>query len=64
MDTVGFRAGDAGGAQIECALATLGWGLAGLALAVLPIALFGAALCLLLGRAQSRMAVRMNHGST
>ncbi len=64
LDTVGFRAGDAGGAQIECALATLGWGLAALALAVLPMALFWAALCLLLGRAQSRMAVRMNRGST
>jgi AAA family ATP:ADP antiporter len=58
LDTVGFRAGDAAGAQLECALAKLGWGLTGLALALLPIALFWAVLSLLLGRAQSRLADR------
>ncbi len=63
LDTVGFRAGDAGGAQIERPLAESGWGLTGLASVVLPIALFWAALSLLLGRAQSRLASGKMHGS-
>jgi AAA family ATP:ADP antiporter len=61
LDTVGFRAGDASGAQIERLLAGLGLGLAGLALAVLPIALLWTALCLAVGAAQSRLAARRPH---
>lgn len=64
LDTVGFRAGDASGAQIDRCLAGLGWGLTGLALAVLPIAVFWAGLCVLLGRAQSRLADRRPPEST
>ncbi len=64
LDTVGFRTGDAVGAQLDRCLAGLGWGLSGLALAVVPIALGWAALSLLLGRAQARLASRRREGST
>jgi AAA family ATP:ADP antiporter len=63
LDTVGYRAGDASGAQLERWLAGLGGGLNALALAVLPLALGWAALSLLLGRAQSRLADRRPRGS-
>jgi hypothetical protein len=63
LDTVGFRAGDAGGAQIERCLAELGLGLTGLSRVVLPIALLWAALSLLLGRVQSRLVSGKTHRS-
>ena len=63
LDTVGFRAGAAGRAQLERFLAELGLGLTGLALAVLPVALLWAAPSLLLGRAESRLASGKTHGS-
>jgi len=58
LDTFVFRAGDAGGAQIERALAACGLGVTGLALAVLPIALVWVALSKVLGRTQSRLDAR------
>lgn len=58
LDTFVFRAGDASGAQLERPLVAAGLKLAGLATAVLPIALGWAALCLALGVAQSRRARR------
>jgi AAA family ATP:ADP antiporter len=64
LDTFGFRAGDATGSQLERPLRELTPGLLGLTAAVLPIALFWAALALLLGRAQSRLAARQQLGST
>lgn len=57
LDTFGFRAGDAAGAQLERPLRELTPGLLGLTLAVLPIALVWAALCLVLGWAQYRLAL-------
>ena len=58
LDTFVFRAGDAGGAQIEGRLAMRGLGMAGMLGAVLPMALAWASLALLLGRSQSRLAGR------
>jgi len=63
LDTVGYRAGDAGGAQLERWLAGLSCGLSAPALAVLPLALGWTALSLLLGWAQSRLAGRRPRGS-
>ena len=57
LDTFAFRAGDAGGAQLERPLVAL-WGSTGVAVAVLPIAIGWIALCLLLSAAQSRLAAR------
>jgi AAA family ATP:ADP antiporter len=56
IDTFGYRAGDAVGAQTEGLLGRLGMGLAGLATVAVPIALAWAMLGLWLGRRQQRIA--------
>jgi len=56
IDTFGYRAGDAVGAQTEGLLGKLGMGLAGLASVAVPLALAWAALGIWLGRSQERIA--------
>ena len=56
IDTFGYRAGDALGAQTEGLLGKLGMGLVALASAAVPLALAWAALGIWLGRTQQRLA--------
>jgi AAA family ATP:ADP antiporter len=56
VDVFIYRLGDAAGAGIDRALAALGVGLAGVAVAAVPLAAAWAALALALGRAQQRLA--------
>ncbi len=56
IDTFGYRAGDALGAQTEGLLGKLGMGLAGLASVAVPLALLWAVLGVWLGRTQQRIA--------
>jgi len=56
IDTFGYRAGDAVGAQTEGLLGRLGMGLYGLASVAVPLALVWAALGIWLGRQQARLA--------
>jgi AAA family ATP:ADP antiporter len=60
IDTFGYRAGDAVGAQTEGILGKLGMGLAGLASVVVPLALAWAVLGLWLSRRQKQMAEYQN----
>jgi ATP:ADP antiporter, AAA family len=60
IDTFGYRAGDAVGAQTEGILGKLGMGLAGLATVVVPLALAWAVLGLWLSRRQKQMAEYQN----
>jgi AAA family ATP:ADP antiporter len=55
VDVFVYRVGDAAGAGIDRALAALGVGLAGVAVAAVPLAAAWAALALALGRAQQRL---------
>lgn len=57
IDTFGYRAGDAVGAQTEGLLGRLGMGLAGLASVAVPLALVWAALGIWLGRYQARLGI-------
>ncbi len=56
IDTFGYRAGDALGAQVEGWLGKLGMALIGLASVAVPLALAWAALGIWLGRTQQRIA--------
>ncbi len=62
LDTSVSRAGDAGGSQIERLSAAWGLGIAGVALAVLPIALVWMTVSVRLGSAQSQLADRSSAG--
>lgn len=62
IDTFVYRGGDVVGAWTEGLLGRLGMGLAGLAAAVIPLALFWAVLGVWLGREQARIAARQRHG--
>lgn len=55
VDVFIYRVGDAAGAGIDRALAALGVGLAGVAVAAVPLAAIWAALALALGRTQQRL---------
>jgi ATP:ADP antiporter, AAA family len=63
IDTFVYRTGDAVGAQTEGALGRLGFGLAGLAAAAVPLALLWAVLGVWLARAQLRIAGRQAAGA-
>ena len=64
IDTFGYRAGDALGAQAEGLLAKLGLALIGLASVAVPLALVWAGLGIWLGRTQQRIARAAQRQST